>query len=130
MRKPQGNERTEWWIKKQVSGILDATGWTHWMPSANAFGRNGISDFLCVKKPRLFLAIETKYDDMVTAQQFKFLADVHNAGHFAFLVDETNIGDLRGLLSRLSVDSYIPETSTFLRWKTQNPVVDIRISKP
>jgi len=127
MRKPTGNDQTEWWVKKEVKKILTATGWSFWMPSADVYGRNGISDFICVKKPKLFMVIETKYDDTVTTQQFVFLTAIHDAGHYAFLVDETNIDELQKLLSNL-YDSH-PSYHSFLRWKSQNPIMDIRINK-
>jgi len=95
------------------------------MPSAGIYGQNGISDFLCMKAPGLFMAIETKYAGIVTAQQFKFLTDVHEAGHYALLVDETNVGELRELLTNLPSNAVY----RFMKWRTENPVVDIRISK-
>lgn len=98
VRKPKDNDQTEWAIKKQVKRILSETGWSYWMPSANAFGRSGQSDFLAVKVPRMFMVIETKYKDMPTALQLAFLEMVHNAGHYAFLVDETNIEKFRHVL--------------------------------
>jgi hypothetical protein len=125
MRKPKPNHETEWWIKQQVRKIFETTDWKFWMPAAGMYGLNGISDFLAVKQPALFMAIETKYDDVVTAQQFKFLTDVHQAGHYAFLVDETNIGELQKLLSNLSNHP----VDHFMKWQDQNPVMDMRISK-
>ena len=98
MRKPKTKDRTEWWVKQQVKQILKDTGWTFWMPSADVFGRGGVSDFLAIKRPGLFMAIETKYDDVPTPLQLKFLTDVYEAGHFAFLVDETNIDELHNFL--------------------------------
>lgn len=99
MRKPKAHDETEAWVKKQVRQILADTGWTFWMPSSGIYGRSGVSDFLAVKKPALFMAIETKYNDVVTSLQFRFLTDVHDAGHYALLVDETNIDELRKLLT-------------------------------
>jgi len=131
MRKPKGNEGTEWWIKKEVKKILEATEWDSWMPAANVFGRNGISDFLCVKKPRLFVAIETKYRDVVTAQQFEFLTTVHAAGHYALLVDETNIDRLHKLLTNIEDDNVdiVPMIEPFLKWRNQSPIIDVKIAK-
>jgi hypothetical protein len=127
MRKPFDSDQTEAWVKKQVRKILEDTKWKFWMPNAGVFGRTGVSDFLAIKQPRLFMAIETKYDDVVTALQFEFLSDVHEAGHYAFLVDEINISRLRELLTDLENDASIPQS--FLRWQTQNPIMDIRASK-
>ena len=120
MRMPKGKEQTEWWVKRQVREILDITGWTAWMPTAGIFGANGVSDFLCIKKPKLFMAIETKYDNVVTAQQFKFLASVHSAGHYAFLVDETNVGELLDVLNNLDVGASV---DSFMKWREQKPSV-------
>src|SRR3954471_2038876 len=100
MRRPKTSNQTERWIKEQVKQILKDTEWKFWMPNAGMFGRSGVSDFLAMKQPKLFMAIETKYNDVVTALQFKFLTDVHAAGHYAFLVDETNIEDFRKILTR------------------------------
>jgi hypothetical protein len=127
MRKPKPDIKSEWFIKQQVKRILDDTGWIYWMPSANAFGRSGQSDFLAVKSTMLFMAIETKYRDVVTALQFKFLSDIHEAGHYAFLVDETNIDELRDVLTP-TIDAISGEVTivsadfgSFMKWKEQLP---------
>lgn len=128
MRKPKPSDETEHHIKQQVRKILIQTGWKFWMPSAGIYGRNGVSDFLCVKAPRLFMAIETKYDDVATAPQLAFLKDIHEAGHYAFLVDETNIEELRAVL----IHDWLTNKSllrSFLKWQTQDTPMDIRISK-
>jgi predicted type IV restriction endonuclease len=117
MRKPKDRTRSESHIKQQVREILSDTGWKFWMPSAGLFGRSGVSDFLAVKQPRVFMAIETKYDDVVTVPQFKFLTDIHEAGHYAFLVDETNVEELRALLVN-GLSSY--PVGTLMKWQTQN----------
>jgi hypothetical protein len=131
MRKPKTNEKTEWFIKKQVREILKATGWKFWMPSAGMYGRNGVSDFLAVKKPQLFMAIETKYDDVLTMPQLEFLRDIYEAGHYAFMVDETNVEALREVLvSASSINPYRhPHYNLLLKWRTQNTPFDIRIVK-
>lgn len=106
---------TEHYIKQEVKQILDDTGWTYWMSSAK---RSGQSDFLAVKFCMLFMAIETKYKDVVTALQFKFLTDIHNAGHDAFLVDETNVEILRTVLRRGT--SSEKRRQPLLKWRDQN----------
>lgn len=120
MRKPKTSDQTEHYVKQQVKRILSDTGWTYWMPSADIYGRNGVSDFLAIKRPKLFMAIETKYDDVVTALQHKFLTDVHEAGHYAFVVDETNIDELRTVLSikslRIPIEAHV---STLMKWRCQ-----------
>jgi hypothetical protein len=128
MRKPFDSDQTEAWVKKQVRKILEATEWKFWMPNAGVFGRTGVSDFLAIKQPRLFMAIETKYDDVVTALQFEFLSDVHEAGHYAFLVDETNIELLRDVLTSDIPYPMLCEAS-LLKWQDQNPIMDMRIRK-
>jgi hypothetical protein len=87
------------------------------MPSADIYGRNGVSDFLAIKRPKLFMAIETKYDDVVTTLQHKFLTDVHEAGHYAFVVDETNVDDLRKQLEQpdLFGDEHVCES--LMKWQ-------------
>ena len=120
MRKPKSKDESEEWVKKQVKLILKDTGWNFWMPNVGVYGRSGVSDFLAIKRPKLFMAIETKYEDVVTTLQFKFLADVYEAGHFAFLVDETNIETLRAALT----DGVLPPLprvfGALLKWKGQN----------
>ena len=130
MRKPKYKDETEWFIKKQVREILVDTGWKFWMPSAGMFGRSGVSDFLAIKQPKLFMAIETKYKDVATALQFKFLTDVHEAGHYAFLVDETNVDELQEFLAG-ELNPYQAETTlnNLMKWQSQNELMDIRISK-
>lgn len=120
MRRPKPKTETEWEIKKQVKQILDDTGWTYRMPAANAFGRGGMSDFLAVKKPKMFMAIETKYKNVPTQLQISFLADVHAAGHFAFLVDETNVDELRELLAG-ELNPYQAQTTlcNLRKWQEQ-----------
>ena len=120
MRKPRASDRTEHWVKQQVKKILTDTEWTYWMPSADIFGRNGVSDFLAIKKPKLFMAIETKYADVATMLQFKFLTDVHNAGHFAFLVDETNIDELREFLTNDMHPFFVDDVrGSLMKWQNQ-----------
>ncbi len=115
MRKPKPNNESEEWVKKQVKLILKDTGWKFWMPSANAFGRNGVSDFLAVKNYQLFMAIETKYKDIPTQLQLEFLKMIYDAGHYAFLVDETNIDTLRIVLSdRSHAAKYF---ASLLKWR-------------
>jgi len=67
----------------------------------------------------------------VTAQQFKFLTAIHNAGHYALVVDETNIGGLHKLLTSIEDDSVdlIPMMQPFLKWMNQNPIIDVKIAK-
>ena len=130
MRKPKFSDETEWFVKKQVKQILEDTGWKFWMPNAGMYGRSGVSDFLAMKRPKQFMAIETKYDDVVTAPQFKFLTDVHEAGHYAFLVDESNVEELQKLLMSDLRDHTVEALfKSFLKWKDQNKLTDIRIAK-
>lgn len=114
MRKPKTKDQTEWEIKKQVRKILEDTGWIYWMPNAGMYGRSGVSDFLCIKQPKLFMAIETKYKDVATQLQLKFLTDIHEAGHFAFLIDETNIKELHDVL-----EYGIYLNPSFMKWQEQ-----------
>ena len=118
MRKPKTSLETETWIKKQVKQILKDTRWKFWMPSANAFGRGGVSDFLAVKRPALFMAIETKYKDIPTQLQLDFLEMIRDAGHYAFLVDETNVDELREFLMG-ELHPYHAEAAfeKFMKWQ-------------
>jgi hypothetical protein len=120
MRAPKSSSHTEYHIKQQVREILTDTGWKFWMPNAGAFGRGGVSDFLAVKRPSLFMAIETKYNDVITALQHNFLADVLEAEHYAFLVDETNVDVLREVLQACTGHlSWHPKYYLLNKWRNQ-----------
>jgi hypothetical protein len=121
MRKPKTSDQTEHYVKQQVKRILSDTGWTYWMPNAGVFGRSGVSDFLAVKHPKLFMAIETKYKDVVTALQWKFLTNVYEAGHYAFVVDETNIEELRGVLTMKLIELHPTrfDILSLMKWRDQ-----------
>lgn len=91
------------------------------MPAAGLYGRSGVSDFLAIKSPGLFMAIETKYDDVVTALQFKFLSDVLEAEHYAFLVDETNVDKLREVLEACPGHlTWHPKYPLFQKWRDRS----------
>ena len=119
MRKPKPRDETEHHIKKQVRRILVYTGWGFWMPSANVFGQSGVSDFLAVKQPGLFMAIETKYKGIPTQLQLNFLQMIHEAGHYAFLVDETNIDMLRTVLMNGMLQPLPRVYGDLLKWQDQ-----------
>lgn len=78
-------------VKTQVKKLLKEHGWFHWMPGANGFGMQGVSDFLALKNG-VFLALETKFGKgTLTVLQRCFLRQVKDHGGLAFVVSETNL---------------------------------------
>jgi hypothetical protein len=57
--------------------------------------------------------------------QFKFLTDVHEAGHYAFVVDETNVDELQELLAG-ELNPYQAETTLekLMRWREQLDLIE------
>jgi hypothetical protein len=130
MRRPKTNDESEWFIKKEIKQILTGTQWKSWMPNAGVFGRGGVSDFLAVKQPRLFMVVEAKFEDAPTQLQLDFLKMIHDAGHYAFVVDETNLEEFRNVLIRQHRYGYhnLKDFNNLVKWQNQN-LIDIQISK-
>lgn len=85
-------------VKKIIKAILDHFGWFHWMPGANGFGMQGISDHLALKSG-VFLAIEAKFGtNKPRPTQKAFAAQVLANDAYAFCVTERNIEHLAWFL--------------------------------
>jgi hypothetical protein len=83
--------RNEADVKRDVKKLLDKHNWFWWMPSANAFGKSGASDFMALKSG-VFMAIETKFENNTpTPMQLGFLNSVAAEDGFAFVVTEKRI---------------------------------------
>lgn len=78
-------------VKKAIKDLLDRHGWFWFMPPANTYGSNGISDILALKDG-FFLAIEVKFKKTEgTQNQEDFLEDVRKHGGFAMLVNQAGL---------------------------------------
>lgn len=83
--------RNEKDVKKKVKAILDKHQWFWCMPPANAYGKTGISDFLCWRRGAA-MVIETKFgSNKPTAMQIGFLNSIRAEDGFAFVVSDRNI---------------------------------------
>lgn len=88
MRKSHNNEKH---VKADIKELLDKHGWFWWMPPANAYGKNGISDFHATKSG-VFMAIEAKFGkNKPTELQKAFLESIRAEDGFGFVVDEERI---------------------------------------
>jgi hypothetical protein len=86
-------------VKRKAKALLDKHGWFHWMPPANQFGKNGISDLHAVK-PGVFMVVEFKKTaaEKPTEMQKAFLTMIHQAEHLAFVVNNDNLEDFERFL--------------------------------
>lgn len=78
-------------VKKLIKELLNAHGWFTWMPSANGFGLQGVSDHLAIKDG-VFLVVEAKFGrNKPKPLQRAFAAQIIANDGFAFCVNEKNI---------------------------------------
>lgn len=85
-------------VKKIIKQILDHFGWFHWMPGANGFGAQGISDHLALKNG-VFLAVEAKFGtNKPRPTQCAFAGHIIANDAYAFCVNERNIDHLAWFL--------------------------------
>src|SRR5690606_25377903 len=81
-------------VKEKIKALLNAHGWFTWMPGANGFGAQGVSDHLAIKDG-VFLAIEAKFgSNKPKPLQKAFAAQIISNDGFAFCVNERNIDHL------------------------------------
>ena len=86
-------------VKAGVRKILDTLGVYHFMPPANGFGRAGIPDIIGCMDGH-FIAIECKAGKgKTTALQDRELNYILNAGGTTFVARETNLLELKMLLT-------------------------------
>lgn len=90
-------------VKALIKRLLDFHGWFHWMPGANGFGAQGVSDHLSLKSG-VFLAIEAKFGtNKPTPVQKGFAAQILANDGYAFCVNERNIDHLAYFLESFEV---------------------------
>lgn len=78
-------------VKTLIKRLLDFHGWFHWMPGANGFSTQGVSDHLAIKDG-VFLAVEAKFGtNKPKATQKAFAAQILANSAYAFCVTERNI---------------------------------------
>lgn len=90
-------------VKVLIKRLLDFHGWFHWMPAANGYGVQGVSDHLALKNGVL-LAIEAKFgNNKPRPAQKAFAGQVIVNDAFAFCVNEKNIDHLAMWLESFEV---------------------------
>lgn len=90
--------RDEKGVKRVIKDILNHYGWFTWMPAANGFGGQGISDHLALNNG-VFLAVEAKFGtNKPRPTQKAFAAQVLANDAYAFCVNERNIDHLAWFL--------------------------------
>lgn len=86
--------RNEKGVKDLVKALLNAHGWFCWMPGANGYGTQGVSDFLAIKNG-VFLVVETKFGyNKPKPTQRAFAGQIIANDGYAFCVNEKNIDHL------------------------------------
>jgi hypothetical protein len=90
-------------VKDIVKALLNAHGWFCWMPAANGYGAQGVSDFAAIKEG-VFLVVETKFGyAKPSALQKAFSAQIMTNDGFAFCVNERNIDHLAWWLESFEI---------------------------
>jgi hypothetical protein len=88
-------------VKSQVVGILKAHGVYYFFSSTHGYGRSGIPDITACHKGR-YLGIECKAGKNTTTElQDRELAAIHRAGGIAIVINETNLQNLKDILTRI-----------------------------
>lgn len=90
-------------VKTLIKRLLDYHGYFHWMPGANGFGAQGVSDHLALKDG-VFVAVEAKFGaNKPKPLQKAFAAQVIVNDGFAFCVTEKNIDHFAWWLESFAV---------------------------
>ena len=98
-----GHIRNEKGVKQIIKELLNAHGWYTWMPAANGFGTQGVSDHLAIKDG-VFLAVEAKFGtNKPSAMQTTFAGYVIANDFYAFCVNERNIDHLAWFLESFEI---------------------------
>lgn len=91
--------------KSKIVKVLKSYGKdvSYFMPIGGAFGKSGVSDFVCCVRGR-FVAIEAKYDKVKnppTALQNLYMSQVVAAGGVALVIDANNVSMLKDILDEV-----------------------------
>lgn len=86
-------------VKDKVKKVLKELKAYYVMPATGGYGASGAPDFIVCHDGKFF-GIECKADgNQPTALQLKHLSDIREAGGYGFVINESNIHELKGLLS-------------------------------
>ena len=92
-------------VKDLIKRLLNFHGWFTWMPGANGYGTQGVSDHLAIKDG-VFLAIEAKFGtNKPKPTQKAFAAQIIANDGFAFCVNEQNIDHLAWWLESFALSN-------------------------
>jgi hypothetical protein len=92
-------------VKHRIKQLLNLYGWYTWMPGANGFGAQGVSDHMAIKSG-VFLVIEAKFGyNKPKPMQKAFAAQIMANDAFAFCVNEKNIDHLAWWLESFEVST-------------------------
>lgn len=90
-------------VKAKIKQLLNFHGWFAWMPGANGYGTQGISDHAAIKDG-VFLVIEAKFGyNKPKPMQKAFAAQILANDGYAFCVNEKNIDYLRQWLESFEI---------------------------
>lgn len=90
-------------VKKIIKQVLNHFGWFTWMPAANGFGQQGVSDHMAIKTG-VFLAVEAKFGNRKPRPTQKaYAAQIMANDGFAFCVNERNVDHLVRFLESFEV---------------------------
>lgn len=90
-------------VKQIIKNLLVAHGWYTWMPGANGFGTQGVSDHLALKNG-VFLVVEAKFgSNKPKPLQSAFALQIIANDGFAFCVNEKNIDHLAWWLESFEI---------------------------
>jgi hypothetical protein len=88
-------------VKDSVKTLLKKYDVWYFMPSASAFGRQGIPDFICCCRG-WFLAIETKFGNrLTTAHQQREISAIVAAGGHAHVINQHKLDLLEAIIKVL-----------------------------
>lgn len=78
-------------VKDMIKRLLNFHGWFTWMPGANGFGAQGVSDHLAIKNG-VFLTVEAKFGrNKPSPIQKQFSLQIMANDAYAFCVNEQNM---------------------------------------
>jgi hypothetical protein len=87
-------------VKDKVKKILKELKAYYIMPATGGYGISGAPDFV-VCYDGMFFGIECKAgDNQPTALQLKHLSDIRDAGGKSFIINESNIQELKDLITK------------------------------
>lgn len=90
-------------VKAKVKAVLSDLKAYYAMPMGTGFSSSGIPDFVVCYAGR-FYGIECKANGNIpTALQLKHLEDIRKAGGVALVIDESNVNQLKELMSHDNV---------------------------